>query len=74
MEKFSVLLLYPDYYAASFGQETYYAFVEAESPDRAIALAQQQCFNGRTEAIDNLEDLYPLLVTKGYNLDVQRGN
>lgn len=39
-KKYSVLLLYPDKGNASTGPETYFAHVEAASPDRAAKTAQ----------------------------------
>lgn len=73
MKNYTVLLLYPDYIADEFGKETYLAWVEAESPEQAIAKAQTMAWVDNTEGEDdNLvhDDFHPLLVVEGHLSDL----
>jgi hypothetical protein len=63
---FSVLLLYPDY-ANDSGTETYYAFVEAKDPIKAVTLAQQKAATIREGVEMEPDDFVPLLVTQGHH-------
>jgi len=69
-KKYSVLLVYPDYLASNFGQETYLAYVEAESPFQAVALAQNEAANAATDAVDLTTDFFPALVCEGHIEDL----
>jgi len=64
---FSVLLLYPDYIAETFGHETFYAFVQASDNLAAIAAAQRQAgiHNRKVYGVKCGGDFHPLLVLKG---------
>lgn len=67
-KKYSVLLLYPDYMSDNFGQETYYAHVEAIDRDMAVHNAQHQAQTCEgNESCDNPEDFHPLLVLEGWH-------
>jgi hypothetical protein len=66
-QPYSVLLLYPDY-VGDYGTETFYAFVEAESPSEAIAVARQNAGDACPVVYDPL-DFTVLLVTSGHNRD-----
>jgi hypothetical protein len=63
---FSVLLLYPDY-ANDSGTETYYAFVEAKDPIKAITLAQRKAAAAQEGVEMKPGDFAPLLVTQGHH-------
>src|SRR5262249_14067306 len=63
---YSVLLLYPDC-VGNYGQETYYAFVEAADPVAAVAVAQRQAADAQSIDIDDPADFAPLLVTAGHH-------
>jgi hypothetical protein len=63
---YSVLLLYPDY-VGNYGEETYYAFVEAADPIEAVTVAQRQAVAAETVDIDDPDDFAPLLVTAGHH-------
>jgi hypothetical protein len=65
--KYTVLLLYPDYVADTFGHETYLAHVEAEDTKEAIDLAQQEIAN---TIHAERQDFYPLLVVYGWHDDL----
>ena len=49
MRKFTVVMLYPDYIAGTYGEETFLAHVEEDNLQRAIKSAQQEA----SEANDN---------------------
>ena len=78
MKKYSVLLLYPDYLADTYGEDTYYGWVEAFSVAHAISKAQIDCYLAQLDPDDLTQedsyfplydpvDMAPLLVTSGYN-------
>ncbi len=72
LKPYSVLLLYPDYIADAFGQETYFTHVDAVDPAEAIAIAQAQAFNENSEHIDDTGeaiDFFPLLCLAGHHQD-----
>jgi hypothetical protein len=58
---YSVLLLYPDY-IGDYGEETYYAFVEA-----AVAIAQREAAAAQAVDVDDPADFDPLLVIEGHH-------
>jgi len=53
MNRYTVLLLRPDYVADGFGEDTYLAHVRAETPKAAITLAQQ-----KVAGLDDIMDYY----------------
>ena len=65
IQSYSVLLLYPDYIADTFG-ETYYDFVRARSPRQAVKISQTRCVSSNELNADP-NDFVCLLVTKGHN-------
>lgn len=65
MRKFTVLLLYPDYLAETFGHDTYLAHVAAETVADAIATAQDMARAGRDN--DEASDFFPLLCIEGHH-------
>jgi hypothetical protein len=72
--RYTVLLLYPDYIASDFGHETYMAWVEAVDITNAIKAAQHEAMRDSGYYTDPgkddfLDDFYPLAVFKGYNKD-----
>lgn len=67
MKKYTVLLLYPDYQADAYGQETYLAHVNAGSPKLAARDAQLEADRGGGRP----EDFQVLLVCAGHVLDVK---
>lgn len=79
MNKYTVLLLRPDYMTDNFGQDTYQAWVEAPDPIRAKAFAQQQAFEADRAredlpALENLEDYFVLAVYAGHIEDLNSGD
>jgi hypothetical protein len=70
MKPYSVLLLLPDYAVSDFGQETYLAHVEGESPKWALDAA-------RYAAVDAIggepDDYFCLLCVDGYVSDHSDG-
>ncbi len=67
--KFSVLLLYPDYLAETFGHDTYYAQVTGADVPAAIHAAQAQAVDGQQGECDPA-DFFPLLVVDGWHTDL----
>lgn len=67
MNKYSVLILYPESVADSYG-EAYYAHVEAENPDDAIKAAIDQCAACNEWGVDEGRDMdfVPCLVLDGH--------
>ena len=68
--KFTVLLLYPDYLANNYGEDTYLAHVEAVSPADAAEKAQNQAVKDTFEE-DSAEDFLPLFIAYGFLDDVK---
>lgn len=68
MKPYSVLLLYPDYAAEAFGQETYFTHVAAESTFDAVETAQLEMKESGDPA-----DFIPLLVIEGHHNDIKPG-
>jgi hypothetical protein len=63
--RYSVLLLYPDY-ANDSGTETFYGFVEARDANTALAEARRQAVAAQEGIEIDPDDLAPLLVTQGH--------
>lgn len=71
LKPYSVLLLYPDYLAETYGEETYYAFVTAPSRDEAVTAARIEARDAEgNESCEDGEDFAVLLVTEGHNYGV----
>lgn len=70
MKNYSVLLLYPDYLAENYGQDTYYAFVDAETPEIAVRRAQAEAVTVNPETQDE-GDFFPLLCIEGFHDDLR---
>jgi len=64
---FSVLLLYPDYLAENYGQETFYEAVEANTSSEAV-LALQKRLGAAHET--NPDDFFCLLCIEGRHSDI----
>lgn len=64
---FSVLLLYPDYIAENYGQETFYESIEANTSSEAV-LALQKRLGEEHET--NPDDFLCLLCLKGQHDDI----
>jgi hypothetical protein len=64
---FTVMLLYPDYIAETFGQETYTDCVEAEDVTRAVRAVQDELIETHANEYPDAdpEDFYPLAVMLG---------
>lgn len=64
--KYTVLLLYPDYMTDAYGQETYAAHVEADSPRQALSKARRACKDANGIGLRYLDDLYCLFACLGW--------
>lgn len=62
---YSVMLLYPDYIADMYGQDTFMVVVRANDPKQAVELARTAAANLRDVKPESLEDLFLLLVCEG---------
>ena len=67
-QKFTVILMYPDYSTDNYG-ETWCAAVDARNPVEAVEVAQKQCA-GDSTVIDNPDDLLPISVFEGDHKDL----
>lgn len=68
--KFTVLLLYPDYIASQYGEETYLAHVKASSAEQATEIAQKQVTKKEDMCDSNHTDFFPLMVLSGWHNDL----
>lgn len=69
--KYSVLLLYPDYCSDAYGQETYFAHVQAPTPGEALEAARKKCMAEElAPEINDPDDLFCLLIVHGHLNDL----
>lgn len=68
LKSYSVLLLYPDYISAWYG-ETYYGWVQAKDRDHAVYLARRKCAKTNDLLLDenNEDDFAEVLVLEGHH-------
>ena len=74
--KYSVLLLYPDYVAENYGQDTFYDLVEAGTPAEAVATARMnalKCADRDGAWINDPEDFFLLLLIEGHRMALSDG-
>lgn len=72
--KYSVLLLYPDYAAESYGQDTFYDLVEADTPSEAVAKARRNVIESNPEMdIEHPGDFFLLLLVEGHHMALSDG-
>lgn len=65
LRSWTVLLLYPDYIADNYGQETYLTWVNAHDAGEAERLAQQEAVQTGGHDASDAENFAPLFVTLG---------
>jgi hypothetical protein len=72
VKTYTVLLLYPDYLAETFGQETFLACIKAKTVQHAIQRAQKEAFkaNPGYRRGHDLSDFYPLITLEGEHQDI----
>ena len=72
--KFTVLLLKPDTVADTFGHDTWFSWVVAESVAGAIVIAQREAstVDGYDPDLIDLDMYYPLIVIKGWYKELSR--
>jgi hypothetical protein len=65
-------MLYPDYLAENYGEETYLAWVNAANPKEAVKLAQEEATKAQEnpDTVTDPADFVPLLVIKGHHDDL----
>jgi hypothetical protein len=66
-ERFTVLLLRPDYAADTYGHDTYLAYVDADTVEEAITFARADL----ESEVEVPDDLHVLLVARGHIEDVK---
>jgi hypothetical protein len=62
---YSVLLLYPDYLAIQYGEETYFIRVTADTPRQAVYLARLEAMVDNPDC-QSSEDFAVLLLLEGW--------
>ena len=67
--KFTVLLLYPDYLAETFGHATYMTSVTADNVTQAKKLAQEE--GAAKNKVENPDDFFVLCVIAGEHDDIK---
>ena len=68
LKPYSVLLLYPDYATSDYGGETFYAWVEAETPEKAVEKAREDATAAQIAGnINDPCDFRHLLVLEGHH-------
>jgi hypothetical protein len=68
---YTVILLYPDFLSDNYGEETYVAWVEAESPEEAVKLGQKQVLNANANPEGcRAIDFYPIFACEGHHRDL----
>ena len=73
MKEYTVLLLYPVSIADEIGKETYLSWVEAESPEQAVIIAQKMVWAANAYGEDDPlvpDDFHPLLLVEGHHRDL----
>jgi hypothetical protein len=68
--KWTVILLYPDYATDDFGGDIYVGWASCNDPLKAAAIVQKKAWkaNGGSEgSIRNPEDMRPIAVLKGHH-------
>lgn len=70
-QKFTVLLLYPDYVNDS-GHETYLAHVEAKSPQQAAFFAKYEAQQANETQVEEKEDFALLATFEGHLTDLKK--
>jgi len=70
MKTYTVILLWPDYVASSFGQETYMTSVDAVDPECAVVTAQEEAMDS-DDNINDKDDLFVIAVIEGEHNDVK---
>jgi hypothetical protein len=71
MKKFTVILLYPDYLANTFGHDTYMTCVEADSVELAIFAATSDAIEDNDRMLSEREDWFVIAVIEGDHQDVK---
>ena len=74
MKPYTVLLLYPDYLADNYGEDTYQAWVDAQSVTEAASKAQLEAAGDDNvpvgHTVDDLNDFKVLAVYEGHHVDL----
>lgn len=64
LKPYTVILLYPDYAADSFGHDTYIDCVQAQSAEKAAQRCKQQAYEANDD-IEEPDDFHCLAVIRG---------
>ena len=63
--RYTVVLIYPDYIATQYGEEYYIGVTEAEGPESAVPLVQQLAMDANLEECEYKEDFAMVSVFEG---------
>ena len=66
MDKYTVILLYPDYIADEFGKETYTGWVLARTVEEAIAITQREAAQDAGRDCEAENDFLAVAVFEGH--------
>ena len=66
MNRYTVLLLLPDFVADTYGIDTYTAHVVAHDPCRAVRVAQVDAATEHHDYNPDPDDFHPLFTTDGW--------
>lgn len=69
MKKWTVILLYPDYMAENYGQETYMTSVDARTPKSAVRKARAEVTGDGESELQDPTDLFVIAVIEGEHRD-----
>jgi hypothetical protein len=72
--EWTILLLRPDYTAATYGHDTYLCHITAPTAAKALALAREDACRADENGPECLEDYYCLFCTHGKHIDLCDGN
>lgn len=70
LNKYSVLLLRPDYIAGTFGHDTYYTHVVARNAKMAVREARRDVCKTDEQDVGAANNYYVLLVLAGHRKDI----
>lgn len=72
--EWTILLLRPDYAAATYGQDTYLSHITAPTAAKALELAREDACRTDENGPECREDYYCLFCTPGAHIDLSDGN
>jgi len=71
MNDYTVILLRPDYVTGDFGQDTYMTWVNADTVDEAVVLAQLKAAAADCIDLGDFDDYFVIAVFAGQHDDIK---